>query len=85
MTAEETAQWVIDNRYPKSELQKISDHEMYNFVKEELEDRDIQLQSLRFINRMQEKELQELKKVINTRTFNIVHEQPKLPTGGGML
>ena len=29
-TAEEIAQWVIYNRYPKSENEKISDAEMYN-------------------------------------------------------
>lgn len=31
-TAEEIAQWVIDNRYPKSEKEKISDHEMYHMI-----------------------------------------------------
>ena len=30
MTAKETAQWVIDNRYPKNEHQKVSDAEMYH-------------------------------------------------------
>jgi hypothetical protein len=29
---QELAQWVIDNRYPKSENNKISDFEMYNFL-----------------------------------------------------
>ena len=29
MTPEEIAQWVIDNRYPKSENDKVSDSEMY--------------------------------------------------------
>ena len=28
-TIEEIAQWVIDNRYPKSENDKVSDFEMY--------------------------------------------------------
>lgn len=28
-TAEQIAQWVIDNRYPKSENNKVSDSEMY--------------------------------------------------------
>ena len=28
-TAEQIAQWVIDNRYPKSENNKVSDTEMY--------------------------------------------------------
>jgi len=30
--AEELAQWVIDNRYPKSELDKTSDLEMYHYI-----------------------------------------------------
>lgn len=29
---EEIAQWVIDNRYPKNELNKISDFEMYHHI-----------------------------------------------------
>lgn len=29
MTAEEIAQWVINNRYPKNEQEKVSDAEMY--------------------------------------------------------
>ena len=29
MKVEEIAQWVIDNRYPKSENNKVSDSEMY--------------------------------------------------------
>ena len=32
MTVEELAQWVIDNRYPKSENNKVSDHEMYHTI-----------------------------------------------------
>ena len=32
MKAEEIAQWVIDNRYPKSEQEKVSDFEMYHFI-----------------------------------------------------
>ena len=28
-TAEQITQWVIDNRYPKSEKEKVSDSEMY--------------------------------------------------------
>jgi hypothetical protein len=31
-TLEEVAQWVIDNRYAKSELEKVSDSEMYNTI-----------------------------------------------------
>ena len=30
VSVEEVAQWVIDNRYPKSELDKLSDHELYH-------------------------------------------------------
>ena len=29
-TAKEIAQWVIDNRYPKNEKEKVSDLEMYH-------------------------------------------------------
>lgn len=29
MDINEIAQWVIDNRYPKRELEKVSDHELY--------------------------------------------------------
>ena len=29
MQVEEIAQWVVDNRYPKSENNKVSDSEMY--------------------------------------------------------
>ncbi len=32
MTPEKLAQWVIDNRYPKNEKEKIGDFEMYNFI-----------------------------------------------------
>jgi hypothetical protein len=32
ITAEEIAQWVIDHRYPKSENDKVSDHEMYYVI-----------------------------------------------------
>lgn len=38
MTAEEIAQWVIDNRYPKSEDDKISDHELYYELVEKIKD-----------------------------------------------
>jgi len=31
-TAKEIAQWVIDNRYPKSENEKVSDIEMYHEI-----------------------------------------------------
>ena len=34
---EEIAQWVIDNRYPKSENQKISDFEMFNYIVEKIQ------------------------------------------------
>lgn len=32
MESQELAQWVISNRYPKSDNDKISDHEMYHFI-----------------------------------------------------
>lgn len=32
MEAEKIAQWVIDNRYPKSEKEKVSDSEMYHEI-----------------------------------------------------
>lgn len=32
MTPERIAQWVIDNRFSKSEKEKISDSEMYYFI-----------------------------------------------------
>ena len=38
MTKEKIAQWVIDNRYPKSENNKISDSEMYNTLIERIEE-----------------------------------------------
>ena len=31
-SVKELAQWVIDNRYPKNENEKVSDFEMYNFI-----------------------------------------------------
>jgi hypothetical protein len=34
MKPTELAQWVINNRYPKSENDKVSDSEMYNFIVE---------------------------------------------------
>ena len=36
-TKYEIAQWVIDNRYPKSELEKISDHELYNTIVDDIQ------------------------------------------------
>jgi hypothetical protein len=36
-TAKEIAQWVIDNRYPKSENEKVSDAEMYHELVEGIE------------------------------------------------
>lgn len=32
MNKQKLAQWVIDNRYPKSEKEKVSDLEMFNFI-----------------------------------------------------
>lgn len=37
-SAEEIAQWVIDNRYPKSENNKVSDAEMYQFLIDSMTD-----------------------------------------------
>lgn len=37
MTKEEVAQWVIDERYPKGEYEKISDHELYHGLIEKIE------------------------------------------------
>jgi len=36
-TVQEIAQWVIDNRYPKSENNKVSDSEMYYTLVESIE------------------------------------------------
>jgi hypothetical protein len=33
---EEIAQWVINNRYPKNELEKVSDAEMYQTLVQEI-------------------------------------------------
>ena len=35
-TLEEVAQWTIDNRYPKSEFEKVSDTEMYHTIIEKV-------------------------------------------------
>jgi len=35
-TPEEIAQWVIDNRYPKSENENTTDSEMYHFLVQEI-------------------------------------------------
>lgn len=40
---EEIAQYVIDNRYPKSELEKVSDVELYHFVLESLAQKDAEV------------------------------------------
>lgn len=37
MNITEVAQWVIDNRYPKSEFEKLSDHELYHGLIEKIE------------------------------------------------
>lgn len=34
MNLSELAQWVIDNRYPRGENDKVSDHEMYTTITE---------------------------------------------------
>jgi hypothetical protein len=36
-TIQEIAQWVIDNRYPKSENNKVSDAEMYHTLIEAMD------------------------------------------------
>jgi len=38
MTKEGIAQWVINNRYPKSEKEKVSDLEMYHKIVDEIRD-----------------------------------------------
>ena len=38
MKPNEIAQWVIDNRYPKSDTDKISDLEMYHFIADRIHD-----------------------------------------------
>jgi hypothetical protein len=38
MTAENIAQWVIDNRYPKSENDKMSDHELFHQLVDKIRD-----------------------------------------------
>jgi len=38
MTKEEIAQWVIDNRYPKSDKLKVSDSEMYHMLVDNIEE-----------------------------------------------
>jgi hypothetical protein len=37
MTKEEVAQWAVNNRYPKSENNKISDSEMYHTLIKKIE------------------------------------------------
>ena len=37
VSPEQIAQWVIDNRYPKSEFDKVSDFELYHQIKEDIE------------------------------------------------
>ncbi len=37
-TAEEIAQWVIDNRYPKNENNKISDSELYHELTDKIKE-----------------------------------------------
>jgi uncharacterized protein YmfQ (DUF2313 family) len=38
MNAEQIAQWVIDNRYPKSEKEKLSDFELYHGLIDRIKD-----------------------------------------------
>ena len=44
---EEIAQYVIDNRYPKNELDKVSDVELYQFVLEALTQKDAEVAEAR--------------------------------------
>lgn len=42
-TKEEIAQWIIDNRYPKSENDKVSDFEMYHHIVDNIDQNTKQL------------------------------------------
>lgn len=46
MKPEELAQWVIDNRYPKSENNKVSDLEMYHFILDALTKQKLPIHSV---------------------------------------
>lgn len=64
MKPEEIAQWVISNRYPKSELDKVSDLEMYNFIVDktaELIGPEIDLDLLAVENEKKNQRIRELK------------------------
>lgn len=82
---ERLAQWVIDNRYPKSDLDKISDFEMFHFINKCLEvraenfrhllyERDHQIQVL-------DKEIERLERELRTATGIIKTHEPKLANG----
>lgn len=58
-TSQELAQWVIDNRYPKSELDKVSDFEMYHILLDGIN-------SLIKLNPNQEPKLKTHQKIIGT-------------------
>lgn len=51
----ELAQWVIDNRYPKSENEKTSDAEMYNTI----------VDTFQNLNQKSELKIEELPTIIN--------------------
>ena len=52
---QELAQWVIDNRYPKSENEKTSDVEMYNTI----------FDTFQNLNQKSELKIEELPTIIN--------------------
>jgi len=79
MKTEEIAQWVINNRYSKSENDKVSDSEMYYFIVDEINNKTKELQeqlascqaSLLDVTRIlteqlaaKEKELSEVKEIL---------------------
>ena len=45
-SADVIAQWVIDNRYPKSEFDKVSDSEMYHYLVEKVQQYALSAQPL---------------------------------------
>lgn len=60
LTPEQAAQWIIDNRYAKSEYEKVTDFEMYHAAKEYIENLNQQTASL-------QEELERVKKELNSK------------------
>jgi hypothetical protein len=60
MKKEEIAQWVINNRYAKSENDKVSDSEMYYFIVDEINNKTKELKEQLA---EKEKEIEQLKTV----------------------